>query len=138
MARLIRRSGSMLACIINTVWAKAPEPAIIFTIARPARRNGLRRSTNIRREAPASFKAWALIEQSYDGSYNGDAYGSVMYQNENVSVRVSDEFMEAALEGREWWTRRVLDGQPCERKDARTLLRKIAEGTHICGDPGMQ
>jgi len=83
-------------------------------------------------------KAWALIEQGYDGSYNGDAYGSVMYQNENVSVRVSDEFMETALEGREWWTRRVTDGKPCECKDARTLLRKIAEGTHICGDPGMQ
>src|SRR5437879_13241651 len=61
-----------------------------------------------------------------------------MYQNENVSVRVSDEFMEAALAGREWWARRVTDEQPCECKDARTLLRKIAEGTHICGDPGMQ
>jgi ribonucleoside-diphosphate reductase alpha chain len=83
-------------------------------------------------------KAWALIEQGYDGSYNGDAYGSVMYQNENVSVRVTDEFMEAALEGREWWTRRVTDSKPCECKDARTLLRKIAEGTHVCGDPGMQ
>jgi len=83
-------------------------------------------------------KAWALIEQGYDGSYNGDAYGSVMYQNENVSVRVSDEFMEAALEAREWWTRRVTDGHPCEKKDARTLLRKIAEGTWVCGDPGMQ
>jgi ribonucleoside-diphosphate reductase alpha chain len=83
-------------------------------------------------------KAWALIEQGYDGSYNGDAYGSVMYQNENVSVRVSDEFMEGALEGREWWTRRVTDGKPCERKEARALLRKIAEGTYICGDPGMQ
>jgi ribonucleoside-diphosphate reductase alpha chain len=83
-------------------------------------------------------KAWALIEQGYDGSYNGDAYGSVMYQNENVSVRVSDKFMEAALDGREWWTRRVTDGKPCERKEARTLLRKIAEGTYICGDPGMQ
>ena len=83
-------------------------------------------------------KAWALIEQGYDGSYNGDAYGSVMYQNENLSVRVSDEFMHAALEDQEWWTRRVRDGSPCERKDARILLRKIAEGTHICGDPGMQ
>jgi ribonucleoside-diphosphate reductase alpha chain len=83
-------------------------------------------------------KAWALIEQGYDGSYNGEAYGSVMYQNENLSVRVSDEFMEAALEGREWWTRRVTDGKPCERKDARILLHKIAEGTHVCGDPGMQ
>jgi ribonucleoside-diphosphate reductase alpha chain len=83
-------------------------------------------------------KAWALIEQGYDGSYNGDAYGSVMYQNENLSVRVSDEFMDAALEGREWWTRRVLDTKPCEKKDARALLRKIAEGTWVCGDPGMQ
>jgi ribonucleoside-diphosphate reductase alpha chain len=83
-------------------------------------------------------KAWALIEHGYDGSYNGDAYGSVMYQNENVSVRVSDEFMDAALEGHDWWTRRVTDGKPCEKKDARALLRKIAEGTWICGDPGMQ
>ena len=83
-------------------------------------------------------KAWALIEHGYDGSYNGEAYGSVMYQNENVSVRVSDEFMDAALEGREWWTHRVTDGKSCEKKDARSLLRKIAEGTWICGDPGMQ
>jgi ribonucleoside-diphosphate reductase alpha chain len=83
-------------------------------------------------------KAWALIEQGYDGSYNGDAYGSVMYQNENLSVRVSDEFMDAAVESREWWTRRVRDGKPCELKDARTLLRRVAEGTHVCGDPGMQ
>src|SRR5437660_2005391 len=83
-------------------------------------------------------KAWALNQPGYDRSYNGDAYGSVMYQNENVSVRVSDEFMDAALEGREWWTRRVINGKPCEKKDARALLRKIAEGTWICGDPGMQ
>jgi len=83
-------------------------------------------------------KAWALIEQGYDGSFNGDAYGSVMFQNENLSVRVSDEFMDAASAGREWWTKRVTDGKPCEKKDARTLLRKIAEGTYVCGDPGMQ
>ena len=57
-------------------------------------------------------KAWALIEQGYDGSYNGDAYGSVMYQNENLSVRVSDEFMQAAQEGKEWWTRSVTTGKP--------------------------
>jgi ribonucleoside-diphosphate reductase alpha chain len=61
-----------------------------------------------------------------------------MYQNENLSIRVSDEFMQAAIDGKEWWTRRVLDGKPCEQKEARTLLRKIAEGTHVCGDPGMQ
>jgi ribonucleoside-diphosphate reductase alpha chain len=83
-------------------------------------------------------KAWALIEQGYDGSYNGDAYGSVMYQNENLSVRVSDEFMEAAENGREWWTRATSTGKPLQKKDASTLLEKIAEGTWTCGDPGLQ
>ncbi len=83
-------------------------------------------------------KAWALIEQGYDGSYNGDAYGSVMYQNENLSVRASDEFMQAAVEGREWWTRTVTGDRPLEKKQASRLLDKIAEGTHICGDPGIQ
>ncbi len=83
-------------------------------------------------------KAWALIEQGYNGSYNGDAYGSVMYQNENLSVRISDQFMEAALAGKEWWTRSVTTGKPLEKKDAAKLLYKIAEGTWICGDPGLQ
>jgi ribonucleoside-diphosphate reductase alpha chain len=83
-------------------------------------------------------KAWALIEQGYDGSFNGAAYGSVMYQNENLSVRVSDEFMQAAIEGKEWWTRSTTTGQPLEKKDASKLLDKIAEGTWVCGDPGLQ
>ena len=83
-------------------------------------------------------KAWALIEQGYDGSYNGEAYGSVMYQNENLSVRVSDEFMRAALEGKEWWTRSVTTGKPLQKKDPAALLDKIAEGTWTCGDPGLQ
>ncbi len=83
-------------------------------------------------------KAWALIEQGYDGSYNGDAYGSVMFQNENLTVRASDDFMQAAIEGSDWWTRRVTDGEPCEKKNANELLRKIALGTWTCGDPGMQ
>jgi len=83
-------------------------------------------------------KAWALIEQGYDGSFNGDAYGSVMYQNENLSVRVSDAFMQAAVEGREWVTRAVTTGQPLETKDASKLLDLVAEGTWVCGDPGLQ
>jgi ribonucleoside-diphosphate reductase alpha chain len=89
-------------------------------------------------KAKEEKKAWALIEQGYSGSYNGEAYGSVMYQNENLSVRVSDEFMTAALAGKEWWTRSVTTGANLEKKDAKTLLNKIAEGTWICGDPGLQ
>ncbi|WCJ61036.1 vitamin B12-dependent ribonucleotide reductase [Fontisphaera persica] len=92
----------------------------------------------IEAKAKEEKKAWALIEQGYDGSFNGEAYGSVMYQNENLSVRVSDEFMQAALEGKDWWTRAVTTGQPLEKKNAGRLLDKVAEGTWICGDPGLQ
>ena len=61
-----------------------------------------------------------------------------MYQNENLSVRVSDEFMQAALEGREWWTRAVTTGKPLEKKDARTLLQQDRRRHLDCGDPGLQ
>jgi ribonucleoside-diphosphate reductase alpha chain len=46
--------------------------------------------------------------------------------------------MTAAITGGDWWTRASTTGKPLEKKDAATLLAKIAEGTHICGDPGMQ
>jgi ribonucleoside-diphosphate reductase alpha chain len=83
-------------------------------------------------------KAWALIEAGYDSSLDGPAYGSVFFQNANNSVRVSDDFMQAVQEDREWKTRYVKSGEVCETFRARDLLRMIAESTYICGDPGMQ
>lgn len=83
-------------------------------------------------------KAWALIEQGYSGGLNGEAYGSVFFQNSNMSVRASDAFMEAAKVDGDWQTKFVKDGAVCETLKARELLRKIATGTHVCGDPGMQ
>jgi ribonucleoside-diphosphate reductase alpha chain len=83
-------------------------------------------------------KAWALIEAGYDSSLDGPAYGSVFFQNANNSVRVSDEFMEAVQEDREWKTRYVKSGEICATYKARDMLRMIAESTYFCGDPGMQ
>jgi len=83
-------------------------------------------------------KAWALIEQGYDGSFNGPAYGAVAFQNVNQSVRVTDHFMEAAEQGEAFGLRSVRNGEVLEEVDAAHLLHKIAEGTHVCGDPGMQ
>jgi len=83
-------------------------------------------------------KAGALIAQGYDSSFNGEAYGSVKFQNENLSIRVSDEFMQAAVDGREWWTKAVTTGKPLEKKNAADLLQKIAMGAWTCGDPGLQ
>src|SRR5690625_1583892 len=83
-------------------------------------------------------KAWALIEEGYDGSFNGPAYGSVAFQNVNQAVRVTDEFMEAASEGHDFGLRTVTDGKIVEVVDAREVLGGISEGTWICGDPGVQ
>src|SRR5258706_5618197 len=83
-------------------------------------------------------KAWALIEAGYDSSLDGPAYGSVFFQNANNSVRVTDEFMQAVQEAREWQPKFVTNGQPCTTYKARDLLRMSAESTYFCGDPGMQ
>ena len=83
-------------------------------------------------------KAWALIGAGYDSGLDGPAYGSVFFQNANNSVRVSDEFMQAVQQDREWKTRYVRSGEVCETFKARDLLRMIAESTYFCGDPGMQ
>src|SRR5580658_8942550 len=83
-------------------------------------------------------KAHILIEQGYDSAIDGDAYSSIFFQNANHSVRVTDDFMNAAEEDRDWWTRNITDGQPNEKLRARDLLFKIADSTWQCGDPGMQ
>jgi ribonucleoside-diphosphate reductase alpha chain len=83
-------------------------------------------------------KAHVLIEQGYNSSIDGEAYSSVFFQNANHSVRVSDEYMQAAEEDRDWWTRNVADGTPAEKLRARDLLQRISDSAWHCGDPGMQ
>ena len=83
-------------------------------------------------------KAWALIDAGYDGSFTGVAYGSIFFQNSNNSVRVTDDFMRAVLDDGEWQTRAVTSGAVMDTYKARDLMRMIAEGTWVCGDPGMQ
>ena len=83
-------------------------------------------------------KAHVLIEQGYDSAIDGDAYSSIFFQNANHSVRVTDDFMRAAAEDKDWWTKNVIDGQPADKLRARDLLFKIADSTWHCGDPGMQ
>ena len=83
-------------------------------------------------------KAWALIDAGYDGSFTGTAYASVFFQNSNNSVRATDEFMRAVLDDGLWQTRAVTNGEVMDTYRARDLMRLIAEGTWVCGDPGMQ
>ncbi len=92
----------------------------------------------IQAKAKEERKAWTLVEAGYDASLDGEAYSSIFFQNANNSVRVSDEFMKAVVEDKDWTTRRVTSGEPVKTFRARDLMRKISEAAWQCGDPGMQ
>ncbi|MFN2376486.1 MAG: vitamin B12-dependent ribonucleotide reductase [Candidatus Binatia bacterium] len=92
----------------------------------------------IRCKGDEEKKAWALIDSGYDGAIDGEAYGSVFFQNANNSVRVTDEFMHAVESDADWSMRNVTDGKTSRTVKARHLWNLIAEQAHFCGDPGLQ
>ncbi len=85
-------------------------------------------------------KAHALIRQGYEANFNGEAYSSVMFQNANLSVRVSDEFMQAVKKGEMWKTQWVSGKCDTESPafEAKKILDRMAECAWHCGDPGVQ
>ncbi|OGQ77692.1 MAG: ribonucleoside-diphosphate reductase, adenosylcobalamin-dependent [Deltaproteobacteria bacterium RIFOXYA12_FULL_58_15] len=89
-------------------------------------------------KAKEEKKAWALIDAGYDGAVDGEAYGSVFFQNSNNSVRVNDEFMHAVESDGVWKTINRVDGAVAGSFEAKRLMQSIAEATHLCGDPGLQ
>jgi ribonucleoside-diphosphate reductase alpha chain len=91
-------------------------------------------------KAEEEKKAWALIDAGYDGGFNvrGGAYDSVFFQNANHSIRVTDAFMRAVVDDREWTLTARTNGAPVETLRARDLIRQITDAAWLCGDPGMQ
>ncbi len=94
----------------------------------------------IRCKAEEEKKAWALIEAGYNVGFNvpGGAYDSVQFQNANHSVRVTDDFMRAVIDDKEWSTKAVVGGRTVDTYKAREMWKEIAESAWICGDPGLQ
>ena len=89
-------------------------------------------------KAKEERKARVLEQAGYDMSLDSPDWASIQYQNANNSVRVTDAFMEAVAEGKEWNLTARTDGSVVETVDARALLRDIAEASWQCADPGVQ
>ena len=83
-------------------------------------------------------KARALSEAGFDMDLDGRDSHSIQYQNANNSVRVTDEFMQAVVDDRDWHLRSVKSGDVIRTMKARELMREISEATWECADPGMQ
>ncbi len=85
-------------------------------------------------------KARILIEKGgYEANFNGEAYSSIMFQNANLSVRVTDDFMQAVDKGETWTTRWVTDPKrEGPSYPARDVLNRMADCAWHCGDPGVQ
>jgi ribonucleoside-diphosphate reductase alpha chain len=85
-------------------------------------------------------KARVLIDKGgYDANFNGEAYSSILFQNANLSVGITDEFMAAVQRDAEWSTHWVTDPQRAgPTYKARWLLHRMAECAWHCGDPGVQ
>ena len=83
-------------------------------------------------------KSRALAAAGFDMSVDGADSDSVQYQNANNSVRVTDEFMQAALEGGDWDLTARTDGSVLKRVPARSILSEMAEAAWQCADPGVQ
>jgi len=78
------------------------------------------------------------ILKSYGVDNNSDLSDHVFYQNTNISVRLSDEFMNKAEAKEEWWTKNVTNGEKCDQFAADNLLKDIAKLAWQTGDPGVQ
>ncbi len=89
-------------------------------------------------KAKEERKARVLEAAGYDMSLDSPDWASIQYQNANNSVRVTDAFMEAVVEDKEWSLTARTDGTVVETVDARRLLRDIAEAAWQCADPGVQ
>ena len=81
-------------------------------------------------------KAKILMKQGL--SYE-DAYSSVLYQNANLSVRLTDDFMQSVKENKTWTTRWVTEpSQKGPEYPAKEVFEKISSTAWACGDPGVQ
>ncbi len=83
-------------------------------------------------------KARALRDAGFDMDLDGKDSYSIQYQNANNSVRVTDAFLQAVVDDRDWDLKAVTTGDTVKTLRARELMHEIAQSAWECADPGMQ
>jgi len=83
-------------------------------------------------------KARVLRDAGFDMDLDGADSFSIQYQNANNSVRVTDDFMQAVVDDKDWSFRAVTNGEVVRTIRARDLWRQIALASWECADPGLQ
>jgi ribonucleoside-diphosphate reductase alpha chain len=95
--------------------------------------------TYIKRILQYAQQGYSSIEfPTYDTDWDSEAYLSVSGQNSNNSVRVTDNFLKAVRENKDWELIRRTDGKVAKTVSARELWDQIGHAAWACADPGIQ
>jgi ribonucleoside-diphosphate reductase alpha chain len=84
-------------------------------------------------------QGYASIEfNEYNTDWNSDAYATVSGQNSNNSVRVTNDFMNAVREGRDFPLKSRITGEAVKTVKAKDLWEQICYAAWASADPGIQ
>ncbi|MBU0506479.1 adenosylcobalamin-dependent ribonucleoside-diphosphate reductase, partial [bacterium] len=74
----------------------------------------------------------------YNTDWNSEAYATVSGQNSNNTVRVTNDYMDAVREDREFELKGRITGKPIKKLKAKELWEQICYAAWSCADPGLQ
>ncbi|MEJ5216922.1 vitamin B12-dependent ribonucleotide reductase [Cognatishimia sp. D5M38] len=95
--------------------------------------------TYVKRVLDYARQGYESIEfPTYNTDWDSEAYASVSGQNSNNSIRVTDSFLKAVREDKDWELIRRTDGTVAKTIKARDLWEQVGHAAWACADPGIQ
>ena len=76
--------------------------------------------------------------ETYNTDWDSEAYVTVSGQNSNNSVRVTDDFLNAVIEDKDWNLINRIDNSVSKTVKAKDLWDQVGYSAWACADPGIQ
>ena len=76
--------------------------------------------------------------ETYNTDWDSEAYVTVSGQNSNNSVRVTDDFLNAVIEDKDWNLINRIDNSVSKTVKAKELWDQVGYSAWACADPGIQ